>query len=205
MRSLSALLPTIVLAFSAVLAACDENVASTAFRTLPEAGWDDDDTLQFPVDTLQTGGTYIATLSLRLSMAHPYPYTDIVMTVERHLLPLPAEASPTDSVTSAADSAARNSSAADSANSNIQSALSTSALVQTDTLTFALTRTDNHSDMTGRGLSLLQYDFPIDTLHLRAGQTLLYRVNHAMRHSPLPGIHDVGLTLRRIPAPARPK
>lgn len=49
-----------------------------------------------------------------------------------------------------------------------------------------------------RGVSLLQYDFPIDTLHLAAGTKLRVTLRHLMRRTPLPGIRDTGVRLKRL-------
>ena len=69
-----------------------------------------------------------------------------------------------------------------------------------DTLTMPLryTLTTGRSDMAGNGVSLYAYDFPIDTLSLEPGTKGRFILKHNMRLSPLPGIHDVGLSLRRL-------
>lgn len=69
-----------------------------------------------------------------------------------------------------------------------------------DTLTMPLryTLTTGRSDMAGNGVSLYAYDFPVDTLSLELGTKGRFILKHNMRLSPLPGIHDVGLSLRRL-------
>lgn len=69
-----------------------------------------------------------------------------------------------------------------------------------DTLTMPLryTLTTGRSDMAGNGVSLYAYDFPVDTLSLEPGTKGCFILKHNMRLSPLPGIHDVGLSLRRL-------
>ena len=52
--------------------------------------------------------------------------------------------------------------------------------------------------MAGNGVSLYAYDFPVDTLSLEPGTKGCFILKHNMRLSPLPGIHDVGLSLRRL-------
>lgn len=136
--------------------ACDSGVATTAFRTLPEAGWDSEDTLVFgPADTLAEGGTFAVVVSLRLPESHRYPYRELLLAVVSHL----------------------------------------PDTVRTDTLSFNLT--EEHADLKGHGMSLRQYDFAIDTIRLEAGATPAFDIAHCMRLSPLPGIRDVGVTLRR--------
>ncbi len=50
----------------------------------------------------------------------------------------------------------------------------------------------------GRGVTLYQHDFCIDTLQLQQADHLHYTIAHCMRRSPLPGIHDVGLSLEEV-------
>ncbi len=50
----------------------------------------------------------------------------------------------------------------------------------------------------GRGVTLYQHDFCIDTLQLQQADHLHYTITHCMRRSPLPGIHDVGLSLEEV-------
>ncbi len=65
-----------------------------------------------------------------------------------------------------------------------------------DTLVFALA--GEHGTPKGRGVSLYQYDFPVDTVDLVAGTNVRFVLKHYMRHTPLPGIRDVGVVLRRL-------
>lgn len=55
-----------------------------------------------------------------------------------------------------------------------------------------------YGEMQVRGVSLLQYDFPIDTMHLEAGTRLRITLQHLMSRSPLPGIKNVGIRLKKI-------
>ncbi len=65
-----------------------------------------------------------------------------------------------------------------------------------ETVTFPLNNKNGVS--TGKGTSLYLHDFPLDTLTLSTGDYGVYKVGHLMRHTPLPGIRDVGLTLERV-------
>ncbi len=141
------------------ICSCTADTAANAFREIPATGWESDDTLRFDVDSVHTGGTYVATLSLRLSAARPYPFRTLVAVVERHIAGLPE---------------------------------------RTDTLEMSLMPGARHA--TGHGVSLVQYDFPLDTLGLEVGDKGYYTVRHAMRRSPLPGIADVGMSVRALRA-----
>jgi len=140
---------------------CENHTPVDAFRSFPAAGWNRENTLIAPLDTLQVGGRYVLSLHLRLASAPMrYPYTDIVLRVAREWR---------------ADS------------------LSVAAV---DTLFLPLILENEHID--GRGTSLLQVDFPIDTLTLPTGAVGRFSVAHLMRRDPLQGIRDVGLSLRRL-------
>jgi len=47
----------------------------------------------------------------------------------------------------------------------------------------------------GSGISYRQYEFPIDTLRLQAGDSLHIAIRHDMKREILPGISDVGYRL----------
>lgn len=65
--------------------------------------------------------------------------------------------------------------------------------VYTDTLACNLVNAKGDPD--GRGVSLLQYDFALDTLSLPAGTTGTISVRHIMSRDILQGISDVGIRL----------
>lgn len=50
-------------------------------------------------------------------------------------------------------------------------------------------------DPSGSGVSVYQYEFPLDTLRLGGRPALRVRLYHLMRHDPLPGVVDVGAAL----------
>ena len=68
---------------------------------------------------------------------------------------------------------------------------------QRDTALCSLT--DKDGDVNGQGVSLYQYVFPVDELHLENGQTGTITVQHLMRRNLLPGVANVGIRLDRIP------
>jgi len=68
---------------------------------------------------------------------------------------------------------------------------------QRDTALCSLT--DKDGDVNGQGVSLYQYVFPVDELHLEKGQTGTITVQHLMRRNLLPGVANVGIRLDRIP------
>lgn len=67
--------------------------------------------------------------------------------------------------------------------------------VLVDTLHCQLT--DSRGNAAGRGISYHQYQFPITELLLHDGDSIHVRVRHDMKREILPGISDVGLSLRR--------
>ena len=57
--------------------------------------------------------------------------------------------------------------------------------------------TDDRGNATGNGLSYHQYKFPITLMQLQHGDSIHVRVRHDMKREILPGVSDVGLSLRR--------
>lgn len=66
--------------------------------------------------------------------------------------------------------------------------------VITDTVTCNVV--DKRGTMLGHGVSLYQYDMPIRKLNYHAGDSLHIKVMHNMKREILPGIADVGITLK---------
>lgn len=56
---------------------------------------------------------------------------------------------------------------------------------------------DKHGNMLGHGVSLYQYDLPIRKRFYLHGDSIHIRVRHNMKREILPGISDVGITLRK--------
>lgn len=54
---------------------------------------------------------------------------------------------------------------------------------------------DKKGNILGRGKSFFQYDVPMPSMQLNAGDTLTVSIRHNMRHEHLPGISEVGVTL----------
>lgn len=57
--------------------------------------------------------------------------------------------------------------------------------------------TDRHGNASGTGVNFHQYRFPITELQLQDGDSIHIRVRHDMKREILPGISDVGISLRR--------
>ena len=68
-------------------------------------------------------------------------------------------------------------------------------ILRTDTLHAYLT--DNDGNIQGTGVSYYQYHFKLATLRLYANDTLYVNIRHNMKREILPGISDIGITLRR--------
>lgn len=69
-----------------------------------------------------------------------------------------------------------------------------SCLSTTDTL--QLQMVDEAGNSLGSGIGLKSYAVALPPLSLQQGDSLLVSVHHFMRRTPLPGIADVGFTLR---------
>ena len=57
--------------------------------------------------------------------------------------------------------------------------------------------TDLHGNASGTGVNFHQYRFPVTELQLQDGDSIHIRVRHDMKREILPGISDVGISLRR--------
>ena len=57
--------------------------------------------------------------------------------------------------------------------------------------------TDRHGNASGTGVNFHQYRFPVTELQLLDGDSIHIRVRHDMKREILPGISDVGISLRR--------
>lgn len=55
---------------------------------------------------------------------------------------------------------------------------------------------DKRGTMLGRGVSFYQYDLPVRRLSYAQGDSVSIRVRHNMKREILPGITDVGITLK---------
>ncbi len=64
-----------------------------------------------------------------------------------------------------------------------------------DTLTCNLI--DKEGNAIGQGVTLHQYQFPIETISLHKGDSLSIRIRHDMKREILPGIADIGVTLTK--------
>jgi len=65
-----------------------------------------------------------------------------------------------------------------------------------DTLYCSLT--DREGDVSGKGVSVYQYTFPVDTFQLHRGARGTITIHHIMRRNLLPGVSDVGIRLERL-------
>ena len=57
--------------------------------------------------------------------------------------------------------------------------------------------TARHGNASGTGVNFHQYRFPVTELQLQDGDSIHIRVRHDMKREILPGISDVGISLRR--------
>lgn len=68
--------------------------------------------------------------------------------------------------------------------------------VLTDTVNCRLT--DDRGNSVGKGISYHQYEFPIGRVELHSGDSIHVLVRHDMKREILPGISDVGITLKKV-------
>lgn len=147
-----------VLLFALLLVACNRRpVATFSYRSTPVDGWENADTLIFPIDSLPADGRYALTVGVRTSSAYPYPFRMLALSIEARFL---------------------------------------SQTRYADTLYCSLT--DHEGDVSGKGVSVYQYTFPVDTFQLHRGARGTITIHHIMRRNLLPGVSDVGIRLERL-------
>ena len=56
---------------------------------------------------------------------------------------------------------------------------------------------DEGGNAKGQGISHYQYTFPLQTVSLHKGDSLSIRIRHDMKREILPGVADIGVTLKR--------
>ncbi|MDY2778962.1 MAG: hypothetical protein SOU82_03815 [Alloprevotella sp.] len=161
-RSLSAFIVALLTTFT--VTACDDHTAVSTFRSFPETGWERTDTVVVQLDSLAAAGRYVGTVHVRLSTAHPYPFQELLIAVERDLM---------------------------LAGDSLQ------ALRDTTIDTLKIVTASDRGDYVGRGISVLEYAAEPFTVDLPAGTSGRFCVRHLMTRTPLEGIREVGLTLRR--------
>lgn len=161
-RSLSVF--TVALMATFAVAACDEHTAVSTFRSFPETGWERTDTVVVQLDSLAAAGRYVGTVHVRLSTAHPYPFQELILAVERDLA---------------------------LAGDSLQT------LRDTTIDTLKIVTASDRGDYVGRGVSVLEYAAEPIAIDLPAGASGRFCIRHLMTRTPLEGIREVGLTLRR--------
>lgn len=161
-KSLTVFAVGLVVAFG--LAACNERMPVSTFRSFSETGWERTDTVVVALDSLATPGRYVATVHVRLQVARPYPFQELLLAVERDL-------------TLSEDSL--------------------QALRDTTVDTLCIVTASDQGDYVGRGVSVLEYASNPIEMNLPAGTSGRFVVRHLMTRTPLEGIREVGLTLRR--------
>ena len=72
-----------------------------------------------------------------------------------------------------------------------------SGTVSCDTLDISLIDIDGSPK--GKGVNHYQYNIPLNSISLLAGETLYVSIRHNMKRENLPGISDIGLTLEEQP------
>jgi len=145
-----------VLLTAAVLTSCRGRIVFDKYDHTPIAGWEKNDTLLFDVPPLENSGYYSGELGLRINGA--YPFTGLMMIVERRILPEKREV--------------------------------------VDTINCKLADERNGRPL-GQGVSYYQYNFPLKEIRLNKGDSLHIVIRHNMRREILPGISDVGISIKK--------
>lgn len=204
----------------ASLVSCDDKVALSQYLPVSEEGWNMNDTLNFRVDSLEKGGTYVLTLALRTASASAYPYNKLQLVVENQWYDFPTHSNgldgKNDSLNVKGESSYTNkentqaqentlhqqgdvaNSYGDTLTSQGVTLFSSKVPVLTRIDTMDLDLVDAAGNILGVGVSNYLYRWPADTITLPDNVCGVVKVFHRMRRPTLPGIMDVGVELERI-------
>ena len=160
-----------VLLLSLLLVACNRHhVAKFSYRSTPVDGWESADTLIFPIDSLPADGRYALTIGVRTFSGAILHMVSFDRPMSTNSLSLDYVIGPEARFLSQARYA--------------------------DTIYCSLT--DHEGDVSGKGVSVYQYSFPVDTFQLHRGARGTITIHHIMRRNLLPGVSDVGIRLERL-------
>lgn len=74
-----------------LVASCSQSPAVFSFQPTPEDGWEQTDTIFFPIDTIREGGTYQVSIALRTNTAAPYPFRSLSLRLTERLSTIPEQ------------------------------------------------------------------------------------------------------------------
>lgn len=161
----------IILTVAVTLVGCNRKAIYSHYEPIPLSGWEKNDTAFFTITPVTVDGQYEELLGLRINM--DYPFTEVALIIHQTLIP--KKIAPTDS---------------------ISDTLMLPVIRQRcDTLHATLFTNDG--SLLGKGITCYQYEFSLANVHLTSGDSLCIKVYHNMKRNPLPGLSDVGITLRR--------
>ena len=78
----------------------------------------------------------------------------------------------------------------------VEQKMKTSKQVKTDTVFCKLI--DKDGSVKGYGISSYQYNFHVTDVNLKRGEVLRFYLRHNMKREILPGISDIGISIRRL-------
>ena len=150
---------SLLFALAMFVASCSQRRPTVfSFQPAPVEGWEQTDTLSFPIDTIHESGTYILSVALRTNTATPYPFRNLSILLTERLSSTPERCK----------------------------ALSLELDREPDTFE-------------SNGISLKQYIFTADTLHLHSVPISgKIQVSHQMKSRHLHGIRDIGIRLEKL-------
>ena len=153
---------------AAIITSCKLRTSYSEYRHTPLEGWEKNDTLFYDVQPARQAGRYVQMLGIRIDDS--FPYTSLSLIVEQSIIH--KRKSGTDSPLSYRTS-----------------------YYKTDTVRCHFT--DSQGRLSGPGINLHQYDFPIGTIDLRPGDSLHIKVRHTMKREIMPGVADVGIRIEQ--------
>ena len=152
---------------AAILTSCELQTCYNEYRHTPLAGWEKNDTLFYDIEPARQAGRYAQMLGVRIDDS--FPYTSLSLIIEQSII--------------------------HKKKSSAGTPLARTSYHKTDTVSCHFT--DSQGRLSGSGISLRQYEFPIGTIDLRPGDSLHIKVRHAMKREIMPGVADIGIRIDR--------
>ena len=147
---------------------CTGNQVYDHYQNVPISGWDKADVLSYDVTALRDSGWYATDLGLRMN--NMYPFLSVTMVVSQ------AVYHPT---------------AAGKKEPYLQP-----SMVKNDTINCSLR--DDNGKVKGQGIIFYQYHYHVSAMKLQQGDSLHITVRHLMKREILPGLSDIGISMRRM-------
>lgn len=160
-----------------LLTSCLRNKVYDHYEPVAVSGWEKNDTLTYAIPRQGEAGIYSTNLGLRINQE--YPFTDLTLIVEQKVIHnKKVEVKQHNFI-----------------HPLVERFVPCGSDYYCDTLKLRLV--DDNGRVRGKGISEYQYRFHIGDLELQQYDSIYVSVRHAMKREILPGLTDVGYSMKR--------